>query len=291
MKSRSQSISTYLFLIVLTIAYMTTAQAQEVQVNSANPNSAVQGTLDLDIEIAGSGFNNSAAVDFFVSGSTTNQGGITVKKVKVRGSKKIIATINISDTAETELDFDIEVTLLSSGRRGRGTTLFRVLKKGGGGEGGQALLFETNDVYIPTTEFDICGGATDTTGDSHGQFGVSGNVLWDPNNIHVHFKLQLKDVDPGEYQIFGNNAIACPGMDLTNPLDFPAWEGGVPDVRIIVKQSGKGRTSGVLRLPGRNCGETTTVWVTVPLDFPKILRSTPVTIVLPPNPVGDESCL
>ena len=136
MKSRSQFISTYLFLIVLVIACMTTAQAQEVQVNSANPMSAVQGTLDLDVEIAGSGFDKSAAVDFFVGGSTTNRGGITIKKVKVRGSKKIIATINISDTAETELAFDIEVTLLSSGRRGRGTTLFRVLKKGGGGNGG-----------------------------------------------------------------------------------------------------------------------------------------------------------
>lgn len=128
MKSRYQSISTCLFLIVLVFACMTTAQAQEVQVNSANPNSAEQGTVELDVEIKGSGFDNSAAVDFFVTG-TTNPGGITVKKVKVRGSKKIIATIDVSDTAIVD-DFDIEVSL-SSGRGGKGTTLFSVKQKKG----------------------------------------------------------------------------------------------------------------------------------------------------------------
>ncbi len=163
--------------------------------------------------------------------------------------------------------------------------------------GGKALLFETDDgllvpgddEYIADAEFLICGGTTDPTGDSHGQFSVSGNVLWDENNIHVHFKLQLKDVDPGEYQIFGNNGIKCPGTQLTNPLDFPAWEGGFPDVTITVKQNRQGRTSGVLRLPGCDPDETTSVWVTVPVTingFPKFLRSTPVTVVLPPNEVG-----
>jgi len=164
---------------------------------------------------------------------------------------------------------------------------------GGGGdtsEGGKAFLFETDDVYIPETEFDICGGATKTTGDSHGQFTTSGNVLWGPNKIHVHFKLQLKDVDPGTYPIFGNNGIECTVGQVTNPLAFPACEDGVCDLTITVKQNRQGRTSGELQLPGQNCGETTTVWVTVPINFPKILRSTPVTIVLPPNAVGDESC-
>jgi hypothetical protein len=158
--------------------------------------------------------------------------------------------------------------------------------------GGKPLLFVIADPLI-------CGGATNTMGDSHGQVTVN-NVLWDPLNIHVHFKLQLKDVDPGEYPIFGNNAIECVNDPMgafppPNTVDVPACEGGncTPGfVSVTVKQNGQGRTSGVLQLPGRNCGDTTTVWVTVIVNsFSKILRSTPVTIVLPPNAVGDESCL
>ncbi len=129
MKTRTPVISTHLFLFLLGFAVMATSQAQDVQVNSADPSSAVQGTIDLDVEIAGSGFDNSAVVDFFVTG-TTNPGGITVKKVKTRGSKKIIATINVADTA-TVVDFDIEVSL-SSGRKGKGTTLFSVKMKPNG---------------------------------------------------------------------------------------------------------------------------------------------------------------
>ena len=106
---------------------MSTSQAQEVQVNSADPSSALQGTIDLNVEINGSGFDNSAAVDFFVTG-TTNPGGITVKKVKVRGPKKIIVTIDVDSLADAD-DFDIEVRL-SSGRNGKGTTVFRVYVRG-----------------------------------------------------------------------------------------------------------------------------------------------------------------
>jgi len=173
--------------------------------------------------------------------------------------------------------------------------------------GGKAFLFEIDEEEFPGPEclgaecLIICGGAINPTGDSSGQFSVSGNVLWDPNNIHVHFKLQLKDVDPGTYPIHGNNDIECPGTEATNPFDFPACEGGictVGHVSITVKQNGQGRTSGVLQLPGCDAGKTTTVWVTVPLNvpivpgqLPQILRSTPVTIVLPPNEVGTgDSC-
>ncbi len=109
---------------------MSTSQAQVVQVNSADPSSAQQGTVDLEVEIKGSGFDNSAAVDFFVTG-TTNPGGIIVKKVKVRGPKKIIVTIDVDSLADVD-DFDI-VVQLSRGRNGKGTTLFRVLKKGSSG--------------------------------------------------------------------------------------------------------------------------------------------------------------
>jgi hypothetical protein len=100
--------------------------APPVQVNSADPASAPQGTISLDVAVGGSGFDSSAAVTFLVTG-TTNPGGITVKNVTVVASKKLIATIEIADTAVVS-NFDIQVQL-SGGRKGKGTSLFAVLKK------------------------------------------------------------------------------------------------------------------------------------------------------------------
>ena len=156
---------------------------------------------------------------------------------------------------------------------------------GGGGddpsEGGKALLFVIDDALSCDPGVSVAK--------SFGQVTWAGNVLWDPINIHVHFKLQLKDVNPitePGYQIFGNNALECAPSDG----DFPACEGGVCDVRITVKQNRQGRTSGVLRFDEFHApNSTTTVWVTVDVgdvDHPMVLRSTPVTVVLPPNEVG-----
>jgi hypothetical protein len=78
--------------------------------------------------VSGAGFDNSAKVQYFVSG-TTNPGGITVKKVVFRDSKELVTTIDVADTADLA-SFDIQVTL-SSGRKGKGTTLFSVKPKPG----------------------------------------------------------------------------------------------------------------------------------------------------------------
>ncbi len=158
--------------------------------------------------------------------------------------------------------------------------------------GGKAFLFE-----IPAADLSKCGGATDT-GTSFGHVSWAGNVLWDENFIHVHFKLQLEDVAPSTYPIFGNfdmtDVLINTGCDNGNPV-YPEQlcTDGVCDLEITVKQNQRGRTSGALRLPGCEPDEPTTVWVTVTVDGnSKILRSTPVTIVLPPNEVGDGSeCL
>ena len=112
-------------LIALAITPFALAHAQ-VTVTAADPATAPQGTVSLDVTVSGSGFDSSAAVAFLVTG-TTNPGGITVKKVSVKGPKKLIATIDIADTAIVD-KFDIEVTL-SSGRKGKGTTLFSVQAK------------------------------------------------------------------------------------------------------------------------------------------------------------------
>ncbi len=165
----------------------------------------------------------------------------------------------------------------------------------GGGdssEGGKAFLFE-----IAAADVSKCDATPVSVDTSFGHVSWAGNVLWDSNNIHVHFKLQLKDVDLGTYPIFGNND----GDDLgracsTGTPDFPLCaDDNCTASSITVKQNLQGRTSGVLQLPGHDPGETTTVWATVTVSVngdTKILRSTPVTVVLPPNEVGTgTSCL
>jgi hypothetical protein len=102
------------------------AALAQVKVTAATPSSAYQGTYSLDVVVSGSGFNNSAKVQYFVSG-TTNPGGITVKKVTFRSSSELVTTIDVADTANLA-SFDIVVTL-DSGRKGKGTTLFSVKVK------------------------------------------------------------------------------------------------------------------------------------------------------------------
>ena len=149
--------------------------------------------------------------------------------------------------------------------------------------GNKAFLFEIASI-------ETCEPVIDTGGESFGNVTWAGNVLWDPKNIHVHYKLQLKDVDPEDnIPILGNND----GVDLgrscgTGTVDFPlcADDNCTPSI-ITVKQNQQGRTSGALRLPGCDPDEPTTVWVTVTVNHgATILRSTPVTVVLPPNEVG-----
>lgn len=134
--------------------------APPIQVTAANPASAPQGTISLDVTIDGSGFDSSAAVSFLVTG-TTNPGGITVKKVAVVGSKKLIATIEIADTAEVT-NFDIAVQQ-SGGRKGKGTSLFAVAPKpskpGDGGAASQCVGANTRGfpAYVSTRQASIDG--------------------------------------------------------------------------------------------------------------------------------------
>jgi len=98
----------------------------QIKVTAATPSSAYQGTISLDVVVSGAGFDNSAKVQYFVSG-TTNPGGITVRNVVFRNSKELVTTIAVAETADLA-SFDIQVTL-SSGRKGKGTTLFLVKAK------------------------------------------------------------------------------------------------------------------------------------------------------------------
>lgn len=117
-----------LTLVALAAAMLLVAplSAQAVEVDAADPASAEQGTVNLDVTIKGNGFGQGATVDFWVTGTTNNPGGVVVKNVIVRGPRKLIANIDIDELAVVS-DFDIEVAV--NGRVGKGTELFAVLEK------------------------------------------------------------------------------------------------------------------------------------------------------------------
>ncbi|MCU1276357.1 MAG: hypothetical protein JWO48_3788 [Bryobacterales bacterium] len=101
--------------------------AQNVQVNSAVPNSAAQGTINFNVTVGGNGFKRGAGSKFFVTG-TTDTGGVTVNSTAFVSSTQLTANINVSDTA-TISNFDVVVNN-TDGRSGKGTGLFSVKSKG-----------------------------------------------------------------------------------------------------------------------------------------------------------------
>ena len=117
---------TWIFFLVGLLFFAAPSYSEEIQVDSADPSSAEQGTYDLVVTVGGDNFGADPKVDFFVK-NTADPGGITVKKVKRQGPKTLKVTIDVAPDAQTELDFDIRVQ--SRGRTGKGTELFRVLKK------------------------------------------------------------------------------------------------------------------------------------------------------------------
>jgi hypothetical protein len=126
MSTWKQLTLTFFATLVLGLAPAGAALAQQIKVTAATPSSAYQGTIALDVVVSGSGFNPSAKVQYFVSG-TTNPGGITVRSVRYNSSKELVTTIDVAETADLA-SFDIIVTL-DDGRKGKGTTLFSVKQK------------------------------------------------------------------------------------------------------------------------------------------------------------------
>ena len=95
----------------------------QIQVNSANPTAAAQGTINLDVIVSGNGFKRGAKAQWFVTG-TTNPGGVTVNSTAFNGSTQLTANITVASDAVIS-GFDIVVTN-ADGRTGKGTDLFAV---------------------------------------------------------------------------------------------------------------------------------------------------------------------
>jgi hypothetical protein len=118
-----------LAFLVFLCANSPTAQAQQVQVNAADPAAAAQGTINLNVKVTGKGFKKGATAKWLVTG-TTDPGGVTVNSTTFVSSTELTANITVADTAVIA-NFDIQV-LNSDGRGGKGTELFAITAKGAG---------------------------------------------------------------------------------------------------------------------------------------------------------------
>jgi len=115
-----------LFLVLVTGLLWLEANAakpEKITVTEAIPSDALQGQ-GLPVRIRGSGFGPGASIKFLVTG-TRDDTQIDVGTVAYDGDTgDLVADIQVLDAALV-IDYDIEVRT-SSGRRGKGTTLFAV---------------------------------------------------------------------------------------------------------------------------------------------------------------------
>ena len=116
-----------LFLVIFLASVAAKPATAQIQVNSANPSAAPQGTVNLNVTIAGSGFKKGATAQWFLTG-TTNPGGVTVNSTTFGGTSSLTANITVAADAVIS-GFDIVVTN-TDGRTGKGTDKFAVTAKG-----------------------------------------------------------------------------------------------------------------------------------------------------------------
>src|SRR5215470_15067543 len=127
MQMKSMRCSSFLMVSALLAVVGTVYSSAQVQVDSATPSAAPQGTINLDVAIKGSGFKKGATAQWFVSG-TTNPGGVTVNSTTFKGATQVTANITIAANAAIN-GFDI-VVRNTDGRTGKGTDKFAVTLKG-----------------------------------------------------------------------------------------------------------------------------------------------------------------
>jgi hypothetical protein len=108
---------------LITFANRIASAQGSVSVSAADPPSATQGTINLNVKVTGKGFKNGARAQWFISG-TNDTDGVTVNSTTFVSSSELSANITVADTA-TISTYDIAVTN-PDGRGGKGTELFAV---------------------------------------------------------------------------------------------------------------------------------------------------------------------
>jgi hypothetical protein len=119
-------LATLLGIGLITFANRIASAQGNVSVTAADPPSATQGTINLNVKVTGKGFKNGARAQWFSTG-TTDTGGVTVNSTTFVSSTELTANITVSDTAVIG-NFDVAVSN-PDGRGGKGTELFAVIAK------------------------------------------------------------------------------------------------------------------------------------------------------------------
>lgn len=112
-----------LAFLPLIVGFGCTPASAQISVTSATPNSATQGTINLNVTVGGKGFKAGAVAQWFISG-TTNPGGVTVNSTAFVNPNTLTANLTVSSTAYVG-GFDV-VVKNTDGRSGKGTELFAV---------------------------------------------------------------------------------------------------------------------------------------------------------------------
>lgn len=122
------------FLLITAVISLGLSQAvlakgprNKVTVESATPAEATQG-IEETVLVNGAGFDQGSSVQYLVTG-TTDGSQVEVLSVEYVSSTQLKTKIRPKDAAIVT-DYDIEVRT-SSGRKGKGTTLFRVKSRDG----------------------------------------------------------------------------------------------------------------------------------------------------------------
>lgn len=140
MKPNLKTPATFILLIlglVFTFSSSALIAQAQIQVTAADPASAEQGTLNLNVKVTGKGFKNGARAKWFITG-TADPGGVQVNSTTFVNSGELTANITVADTAMIA-NFDIQVAN-PDGRGGKGTELFAVVAKGTGRSSGNLVL-------------------------------------------------------------------------------------------------------------------------------------------------------
>ena len=110
-------------ILLLSLAVLASPAAAQIQVDSASPNAAPQGTTNLSVVITGNGFKKGAVAQWFVTG-TINPGGVTVNSTTFKNPTQITANITVASDAVIS-GFDI-VVRNADGRTGKGLSLIHI---------------------------------------------------------------------------------------------------------------------------------------------------------------------
>jgi hypothetical protein len=190
------------------------AKPSKVMVERVVPGKVTQGETKYGVVISGSGFDQGSTVRFLVAGTTEEAQMEIIGTINLIDGDLVIPTLVISETATVDF-YDVEVRT-SSGRRGKGTDLFKVEQKEGG---------DVNPTFDVTFSDDMSGSSGtnwQSSSDGHGVDYWRSEPLGGTGEINLdYFRVPLADGGP----FSGSRGEDCFGTDSSTPIEgVQLWE-------------------------------------------------------------------